>query len=67
MENLPIQNIFYIVGIFLFLRGSLYLVKQKQAVIIERLGKFNKVSKAGLNFKIPIIDTISCNVNFSSY
>ena len=63
MENLPIQNIFYIVGIFLFLRGSLYLVKQKQAVIIERLGKFNKVSKAGLNFKIPIIDTISGNVN----
>ena len=47
----------------MFLRGSLYLVKQKQAVIIERLGKFNKVSKAGLNFKIPIIDTISGNVN----
>ena len=63
MENLPIQNIFYIVGIFLFLRGSLYLVKQKQAVIIERLGKFNKVSKSQLNFKIPIIDTISGNVN----
>jgi len=51
------------IGFFLFLRGSLYLVKQKQAVIIERLGKFNKVSKAGLNFKIPIIDTISGNVN----
>ena len=63
MENLQIQNIFYIVGIFFFLRGTLYLVKQKQAVIIERLGKFNKVSKAGLNFKIPIIDTISGNVN----
>ena len=63
MENLSIENIFYIIGFFLFLRGSLYLVKQKQAVIIERLGKFNKVSKAGLNFKIPIIDTISGNVN----
>ena len=63
MENLSIENIFYIIGFLLFLRGSLYLVKQKQAVIIERLGKFNKVSKAGLNFKIPIIDTISGNVN----
>tara|TARA_B100001287_G_scaffold248910_1_gene228398 strand:- start:4245 stop:5177 length:933 start_codon:yes stop_codon:yes gene_type:complete len=63
MENLSIENIFYIIGTLLFLRGSLYLVKQKQAVIIERLGKFNKVSKAGLNFKIPIIDTISGNVN----
>jgi len=63
MENLSIENIFYIIGTLLFLKGSLYLVKQKQAVIIERLGKFNKVSKAGLNFKIPIIDTISGNVN----
>lgn len=39
------------------------MVKQKNAVIIERLGKFNKVAKAGLHVKIPLIDTISGNVN----
>ena len=39
------------------------MVKQKNAFIIERLGKFNKVSKAGLNFKIPILDSIAGRVN----
>ena len=39
------------------------MVKQKNAVIIERLGKFNRVSKAGLHLKIPLIDSIAGNVN----
>ncbi len=47
----------------LFLIGSIYMVKQKHAIIIERLGKFHKVSKAGLHFKIPLIDVISGKVN----
>ena len=63
MENFPIQNIIYLGIAIILLRGALYMVKQKHAVIIERLGKFNKVSKAGLNFKIPLIDSIAGNVN----
>jgi regulator of protease activity HflC (stomatin/prohibitin superfamily) len=39
------------------------MVKQKHAVIIERFGKFIKVSKAGLHFKIPLIDQISGDIN----
>ena len=39
------------------------MVKQKNAVIIERLGKFSSVSKAGLHIRIPIIDSIAGNVN----
>ena len=39
------------------------MVKQKNAVIIERLGKFNRVSKAGLHVKIPLIDSIAGTVN----
>ena len=39
----PIQTVFYVIGLFILLRGALYMVKQKHAVIIERLGKFNKV------------------------
>ena len=61
--NFPIENILYFIGIFFLLRGTFYMVKQKDAVIIERLGKFNKVSKAGLHLKIPFIDRISGNVN----
>lgn len=38
--------------------SSLYIVKQQTVKIIERLGKFKKVSGAGLSFKIPFIDRI---------
>ena len=61
--HLIFGNIVYIVIGLLFLKGALYMVKQKHAVIIERLGKFNKVSKAGLHFKIPLIDSIAGDVN----
>ena len=61
--NLIFGNIVYIVIALFLLKGALYMVKQKHAVIIERLGKFNKVSKAGLHFKIPLIDSIAGNVN----
>ena len=56
-------TIFYIFIAALILKGALYMVKQKNAVIIERLGKFNKVSKAGLHIKIPLIDSISGRIN----
>jgi len=56
-------GIFYIFIAALILKGALYMVKQKNAVIIERLGKFNKVSKAGLHVKIPLIDSISGKIN----
>jgi regulator of protease activity HflC (stomatin/prohibitin superfamily) len=62
MED-SLATIFYIFIAALILKGALYMVKQKNAVIIERLGKFNKVSKAGLHLKIPLIDSIAGNVN----
>ena len=61
--DFPIQNIIYLVISFFLLRGVFFMVKQKNAYIIERLGKFHKVSKAGLNLKIPLIDSISGTVN----
>ena len=61
--DFPIQNIIYLVIAFFLLRGVFFMVKQKNAYIIERLGKFHKVSKAGLNLKIPLIDSISGTVN----
>ena len=58
-----IVTILYIFIAALILKGALYMVKQKNAVIIERLGKFNRVSKAGLHVKIPLIDSIAGTVN----
>lgn len=56
-------NVVYIIIALFFLKGAIYMVKQKHAVLIERLGKFNKVSKAGLHLKIPFIDRIAGEVN----
>ncbi len=38
---------------------GLFTVKQQTAAIVERFGRFKKVSRAGLNFKIPLIDQIA--------
>ncbi|MCA9330928.1 SPFH domain-containing protein [Candidatus Saccharibacteria bacterium] len=47
-----------VIVIILILTG-LFTVKQQTSAIIERFGKFKKVSSAGLNFKIPLIDRIA--------
>ena len=46
--------LFIVLGIFL---SNVFIVKQQTAVIVERLGKFHSVRKAGLNVKIPFIDS----------
>jgi regulator of protease activity HflC (stomatin/prohibitin superfamily) len=51
-----------IVCVGLLLTG-LFTVRQQTAAIVERFGKFTKVSNAGLNFKIPLIDRIAGKVS----
>ncbi|HCX55760.1 MAG TPA: SPFH domain-containing protein, partial [Sphingobacterium sp.] len=43
--------------------ASFYTVKQESAAVIERLGKFLKVSHAGLHLKIPFLDQIAKRLN----
>ena len=38
--------------------GLIYSVKQNHVVVIERFGKFARVQRAGLNFKIPLLERI---------
>jgi regulator of protease activity HflC (stomatin/prohibitin superfamily) len=47
--------------VFLFM--GLFIVNQQEAALIERLGKYNCVAHAGLNFKIPFIDWVSGKVS----
>ena len=61
-ENIVIYPILVVV-IVLLLIGTVFIVKQKTAIVIERFGKFHKIAKAGLNFKIPIIDKKAGLVN----
>lgn len=44
-----------LIGIILFFSG-VFVVGQQDAVIIQRLGKFNRVARAGLNFKVPVLE-----------
>nr|AWI66803.1 SPFH Band7 (PHB) domain [Piromyces sp.] len=37
----------------------LFTVKQQNCAVIERFGKYHHISKSGLHFKIPFIDTVT--------
>jgi regulator of protease activity HflC (stomatin/prohibitin superfamily) len=39
--------------------AGLFTVRQQTSAIVERFGKFHKISSAGLNIKIPFIDHIA--------
>ncbi len=57
MENLLIIIICAVA--FLLFILSIIIVNQKQAKIVQRLGKFHSVKRAGINFRIPIIDQVA--------
>ena len=63
MPEQTIINIIIVVILVLIFTGVFFIVKQKTAVVIERFGKFQRIAKSGLNFKIPIIDKKAGTVN----
>lgn len=42
---------------------GLFTVKQQTAAVVQRLGKFHSIRQAGLQFKIPFVDTIAGRVS----
>ena len=54
--------VFIFVVVVLFL-SSFFTVKQQNAVIVERFGKYNTIRQSGLQLKIPVIDRIAGRVN----
>ena len=59
------MGLFIFLGIVLLvvILTGLFTVKQQTAAIVERFGKLNKVSTAGLNFKVPLIDQIAGRIS----
>lgn len=49
--------------IVLIILNGLFVVKQQSSAIVERFGKFVKIAKPGMNFKIPLVDKIAGRVN----
>lgn len=60
LMSLPIAFIVFFSVVVLFLMiimaKSVYIVQQAQAVIIERMGRFDRILNPGLNFVIPMVD-----------
>lgn len=46
----------------LILSGGFFVVRQQTNAVVERFGKFKKISQPGLNFKIPLVDRIAQRV-----
>jgi regulator of protease activity HflC (stomatin/prohibitin superfamily) len=46
-----------VVVVLSVLFGSFFSVKTQTAVLVERFGKFHRVARAGLNFKLPFVET----------
>lgn len=51
-----------ILAVVVFL-STFFTVKQQTAVAIERFGKFHSIRHSGLQFKIPLIDTIAAKIS----
>lgn len=58
MLGLTMLLVFILIGL-ITMAFSWFIVRQQTAAIIERLGKYNRVANAGLNFKIPYLESIA--------
>lgn len=52
-----------LIFILLTLTGSFFTVATSQAAVLQRFGKFLRVANAGLNFKLPWLDSITARIN----
>lgn len=64
---MPEALIFFgiVVGVILLCLagGTFFIVQQQTAAVIQTFGKFARIAYPGLNFKIPIIETVAGRVN----
>lgn len=56
MEAIGLFFVFLILVVTIF--SAAYTVSNRTVKLIERFGKYNTTARAGLNFKIPYIDTV---------
>lgn len=55
--------VFWFVVLLILIPGTIFTVQQQTAVIVQRFGKFARIYRPGLNFKIPLIEQIAGRVN----
>ena len=47
----------------ILLINAIFIVRQQTEVIIERLGKFNRIVGPGIHLRIPVIERIAARVD----
>ena len=61
-QNYIYYGIFAVIFLVLLIK-SVVIVTEQTSVVIERLGKFNRIADSGLNFIIPFIDRKASTIN----
>ena len=56
-------NFLFFSIIFFLLLKSIMIIPERQSWVIQRLGKFSRISQPGLKFKIPFIEVIASKEN----
>lgn len=49
--------------LLILLVTGMFTVNQQSAAVVQRFGKFQTIASPGLNFKVPLVDTIASRVN----
>ena len=49
-------SIFLLIFLIVFVSKGIIIVRQAEVMVVERLGKYNKILRSGLNFIIPVVD-----------
>ncbi|MBE0611492.1 MAG: SPFH domain-containing protein, partial [Dehalococcoidia bacterium] len=62
MAGLIILGVVAVLALIL-LFSAFFTVEQQTAAVVERFGKFQRVARSGLNFKVPIIDRVAGRIN----
>lgn len=60
---MPSITVMFIVAIVILLFFTFFTVEQQYSAIVERFGKFVRISTAGLNLKIPFIEKVSGRIS----
>lgn len=64
--NQPLMSILFLIFLVMALfiiSSGLFTVKQQTSVIVHRFGKFHSIRQAGLQFKIPLIDSVAGRIS----
>lgn len=61
MEYLIVFGVLAVIVVVLAAMGA-FTVDQQTVALVERFGKFHKIARPGLNFKVPLVDKVAGRV-----